>query len=138
MFKTVALAWHKSNKKWSQNTADRQLASLNNHVFPVIGSLPVSELKPRHFIVLLKGIEGKDLLEVASRTRQHLRNIMRDAVHQGSVESNPTDNLEGVTTPPVRRHYPACRWNGFLSCSNALKGIIRAANLAVMHFVAQG
>lgn len=56
LFKTVALAWHKSNKKWSQNTADRLLASLNNHIFPVIGHLSFSELKPRHFIDLLKSI----------------------------------------------------------------------------------
>lgn len=107
VFKTVALAWHKSNKKWSQNTADRLLASLNNHVFPVIGHLSVSELKPRHFIGLLKGIEEKGLLEVASRTRQHLSNIMRHAVHQGLIDNNPAANLDGVTAPPVRRHHPA-------------------------------
>ncbi len=107
VFKNVALAWHKSNRKWSQNTADRLLASLNNHIFPVIGNLPVSELKPRHFIDLLKGIEAKGLLEVASRTRQHLSNIMRHAVHQELIDTNPAANLGGVTTPPVRRHYPA-------------------------------
>ncbi|MEQ5055425.1 integrase arm-type DNA-binding domain-containing protein [Klebsiella michiganensis] len=107
VFKTVALAWHKSNKKWSQNTADRLLASMNNHIFPVIGHLSVSELKPRHFIDLLKGIEEKGLLEVASRTRQHLSNIMRYAVHQGFIDSNPAASLDGVTTPPVRHHYPA-------------------------------
>lgn len=107
VFKNVALAWHKSNRKWSQNTADRLLASLNNHIFPVIGNLPVSELKPRHFIDLLKGIEEKGLLKVASRTRQHLSNIMRHAVHQELIDTNPAANLGGVTTPPVRRHYPA-------------------------------
>ncbi|MCA5355562.1 tyrosine-type recombinase/integrase [Klebsiella pneumoniae] len=107
VFKNVALAWHKSNRKWSQNTADRLLASLNNHIFPVIGNLPVSELNPRHFIDLLKGIEEKGLLEVASRTRQHLSNIMRHAVHQELIDTNPAANLGGVTTPPVRRHYPA-------------------------------
>jgi hypothetical protein len=53
----------------------------------VIGHLSVTELKPRHFIDLLKGIEGKGLLEVASRTRQHLSNIMRHAVHQGLIEA---------------------------------------------------
>ncbi|EHB7855405.1 tyrosine-type recombinase/integrase [Escherichia coli] len=107
VFKSVALAWHKSNRKWSQNTADRLLASLNNHIFPVIGNLPVSELKPRHFIDLQKGIEEKGLLEVASRTRQHLSNIIRHAVHQELIDTNPAANLGGVTTPPVRRHYPA-------------------------------
>lgn len=107
VFKTVALDWHKNNRKWSQSTADRLLASMNNHIFPVIGHLSVTELKPRHFIDLLKGIEAKGLLEVASRTRQHLCNIMRHAVHQGFIDSNPAANLDGVTMPPVKRHYPA-------------------------------
>ena len=106
VFKNVALAWHKSNRKWSQNTADRLLASLNNHIFPVIGNLPVSELKPRHFIDLQKGIEEKGLLEVASRTRQHLSNIIRHAVHQELIDTNPAANLGAVSTLPVRRHYP--------------------------------
>ncbi|BDS26432.1 TPA: integrase arm-type DNA-binding domain-containing protein [Enterobacter asburiae] len=107
VFKTVALSWHKSNRKWSQNTADRLLASMNNHIFPIIGHQSVSELKPRNFIDLLKGIEEKGLLEVASRTRQHLCSIMRHAVHQGLIDTNPAANLDGVTAPPVRRHYPA-------------------------------
>ena len=107
VFKTVALSWHKSNRKWSQNTADRLLASMNNHIFPIIGHQSVSELKPRNFIDLLKGIEEKGLLEVASRTRQHLCSVMRHAVHQGLIDTNPAANLDGVTAPPVRRHYPA-------------------------------
>ncbi|MCP2005161.1 UNVERIFIED_ORG: hypothetical protein J2Y78_003701 [Buttiauxella agrestis ATCC 33320] len=46
VFKNVAIEWHKSNIKSSQNTADRLLASMNNHIFPVIGHLPVTELPP--------------------------------------------------------------------------------------------
>ena len=52
-FKTVALAWHRSNKKWSQSTADSLLTNMNNHIFPIMGHLPVTELKTRHFIDLL-------------------------------------------------------------------------------------
>ncbi|PWC18372.1 integrase [Brenneria roseae subsp. roseae] len=106
-FMTVALSWHKSNRTWSENHAARLLASLNNHIFPAFGNQPITELKTRHFTALLKGIEEKGLLEVASRARQHLCNIMRYAVQQGWVESNPALNLVGVTAPPVRRHYPA-------------------------------
>lgn len=80
---------------------------MNNHILPVTGHLPVAELKPRHFIDLLKGIEQKGLLEVAARTRQHMCNIMRHAVHQGMIESNPASNLEGIIAAPVKRHYPA-------------------------------
>ena len=38
-FEAVALSWHKSNKKWSQNTADRLLASMRNHIFPCSGAV---------------------------------------------------------------------------------------------------
>ena len=106
-FKHVALSWHKSNRTWSENHSARLLASMNNHIFPKIGHLLVTELKAPHFIDLLKGIETKGLLEVASRTRQHLCNIMRHAVHQGMIENNPASNLEGIITAPVKRHYPA-------------------------------
>ncbi|EHG4039358.1 integrase arm-type DNA-binding domain-containing protein [Salmonella enterica] len=107
LFKTVALGWHKSNKKLLKSTADRQLATMNNHIFPVIGHLSVTELKPRHFIDLLKGIEAKGLSEVASRARQHMCNIMRYAVHQEFIDTNPAEGLNCVITPPVKRHYPA-------------------------------
>ncbi|ANJ95244.1 tyrosine-type recombinase/integrase [Serratia plymuthica] len=106
-FKYVALDWHKSNRTWSENHAARLLASMNNHIFPVIGHLPISELKPRHFIDLLKGIEQKGLLEVAARTRQHMCNIMRHAIHQELIDNNPAANLDGIIAAPVKHHYPA-------------------------------
>lgn len=106
-FKTVALGWHKTNKKWSPDYAERILASMNNHIFPAIGHLPVTTLKTQHFTALLRVIEDKGFLEVASRTRQQLCNIMRYAVQQGLTENNPAQHLEGVTALPVKNHYPA-------------------------------
>ncbi|MCV8263842.1 site-specific integrase, partial [Escherichia coli] len=66
-----------------------------------------TSLKPRHFIALLKGIEQKGLLEVAARTRQHMCNIMRHAIHQELIENNPAANLDGIIAVPVKHHYPA-------------------------------
>ncbi|KAB8148862.1 tyrosine-type recombinase/integrase [Raoultella ornithinolytica] len=106
-FKAVALAWHKTNKKWSPDYAARILASMENHIFPAIGHLPVTTLKTQNFTALLRVIKDKGFLEVASRTRQQLCNIMRYAVQQGFTENNPAQHLEGVTAPPVKNHYPA-------------------------------
>lgn len=106
-FKVVALNWHKTNKKWSADYATRILANMNNHIFPAIGHLPVTLLKTQHFTALLRVIEDKGFLEVASRTRQQICNIMRYAVQQGLTENNPALHLEGVTAPPVKNHYPA-------------------------------
>lgn len=108
-FKAVALEWHKSraDKKWSADYASRLLASMNNHIFPAIGHLPATLLKTQHFTTLLKDIEEKGFLEVASRTRQHLCNIMHYAVQRGLVENNPAMYLDGVTAPPAKHHHPA-------------------------------
>ena len=80
---------------------------MTNHIFPVIGQMPVDTLKPRHFIDVLKAIEKKGLLEVASRSHQHMCNIMRHAVHQDLIEHNPAESLNGITAPPAKQHYPA-------------------------------
>lgn len=56
-FEAVAVAWHKTNKKWSADYAECILASMNNHIFPAIGHLPVTMLKTQHFTALLKVTE---------------------------------------------------------------------------------
>ncbi|BDY73112.1 hypothetical protein MUTS10_03820 [Escherichia coli] len=50
-FKAVALAWHKTNKKWSADYAARILASMENHIFPAIGHLPVATLKTQDLLL---------------------------------------------------------------------------------------
>ncbi|EEC0293611.1 DUF4102 domain-containing protein [Salmonella enterica subsp. enterica] len=106
-FKAVALDWHKTNKKWSADYASRILASMENHIFPAIGHLPVASLKMQDFTALLRVIEEKGFLEVASRTRQQLSNIMKHAVQQQLIRHNPAQYLEGVVASPVKNHYPA-------------------------------
>ncbi|EBX6014777.1 DUF4102 domain-containing protein [Salmonella enterica subsp. enterica serovar Dortmund] len=106
-FKAVALEWHKTNRKWSADYAARILASMENHIFPAIGHLSVTRLKTQHFTALLRVIEEKGFLEVASRTRQQLNNIMRYAVKQEIIEHNPAQYLDGVVASPETKHYPA-------------------------------
>ena len=138
-FETIALKWHKTNKKWSPDYASRLLSSMRKHIFPAIGHLPVTTLKTKHFTSLLKVIEEKGFLEVASRTRQQICNIMRYAVQQGLIENNPALYLEGVTAPPTTRHHPALpleRLPELLECIDSYhKGreITRLAVLLTLH-----
>lgn len=134
-FKAVALAWHKTNKKWSADYAARILASMENHIFPTIGHLPVARLKTQHFTELLRVIEGKGFLEVASRTRQQLCNIMRYAIQQGLIENNPAQHLDGVVASPVKHHYPALpleRLPELLDCIGGYRQGRELTRLAVM------
>ncbi len=80
-------------------------------------------------IDLLKGIEKKGLLEVASRTRQHMCNIMRHAVHQELIENNPAANLDGIITSPVKRHYPALQLERLPELLTRIEGYKQAREL---------
>ncbi len=107
--KSVLKRWlwpAQNQQKWSPDYAERILASMENHIFPAIGHLPVTTLKTQHFTALLRVIEDKGFLEVASRTRQQLCNIMRYAVQQGFTENNPAQHLK---VSPRRRLKPLSR-----------------------------
>ena len=124
-FKTVALGWHKTNKKWSPDYAERILASMNNHIFPAIGHLPVTTLKTQHFTALLRVIEDKGFLEVASRTRQQLCNIMRYAVQQGLTETTRRSIWKASPRRRLKTTIPPCRRRGCPNCLSVLVIISR-------------
>lgn len=57
-FEAVAVAWHKTNKKWSADYADRILASMKNHIFPAIGHLPGHSAENAEFHGIAEGYRG--------------------------------------------------------------------------------
>lgn len=127
-FRTAALEWHKTNKKWSADYADRILACMENHIFPAIGHRSVTSLKAKDFTALLRVIEDKGFLEVASRTRQRLCNIMRYAVQQGLTENNPAMHQEGQLLPRTRITVRHCLQSVCRNCCPVLMAISRDRN----------
>ncbi|WP_373860947.1 phage integrase central domain-containing protein [Azotobacter vinelandii] len=55
----------------------------------------------------LKAAEKRDTLELASRLRQHITGIMREAVEAGHIDSNPANDLQGATATGKVQHRPA-------------------------------
>ena len=49
-FKEVAIEWHGTNKKWSEDHAHRVLKSLEDNLFAALGERNIAELKTRRFI----------------------------------------------------------------------------------------
>lgn len=123
-FEIVALNWHKTNKKWSADYADRILASIKNHVFPVIGHMPVTMLKTQHFTALLKVIENNGFLEVASRARQQILQYHALCCSAGTHRKQP-GTLSGRCYCAAGITIPPCRWSGCPNCLSALVIISR-------------
>lgn len=79
-FKEVAIEWHGTNKKWSEDHAHRVLKSLEDNLFVALGERNITELKTRDLLASIKAVEMSGRLEVAARLQQRATAIMRYAV----------------------------------------------------------
>jgi integrase len=70
--------------------------SLINHVFPVIGKRNITDLKTRDLLQPIKAAEKSGHLEIAARLQQRITAIMRYAVHNSIIDSNPAQDLAGA------------------------------------------
>ncbi|WP_263064397.1 tyrosine-type recombinase/integrase [Dickeya dadantii] len=106
-FKEVAIEWHSTNKKWSQEHSQRVLKSLEDNLFPAIGKRNIAELKTRDLLAPIKAVEQSGRLEVASRLQQRTTAIMRYAVQSGLIDYNPAQEMAGAVASSNRQHRPA-------------------------------
>lgn len=106
-FKEVAIEWHATNKKWSQEHSYRVLKSLEDNLFPAIGKRNIAELKTRDLLAPIKAVEQSGRLEVASRLQQRTTAIMRYAVQSGLIDYNPAQEMAGAVASSNRQHRPA-------------------------------
>jgi integrase len=105
-FEAVAREWHGKKKPgWAPATAQRMLRSLENNVFPWIGSKPISEIKPTELLSAIRNAESRGALDLAHRLREMAGQVFRYAVATGRAERDPSGDLRGAL-PPVRvKHY---------------------------------
>ncbi|MBJ9145891.1 integrase arm-type DNA-binding domain-containing protein [Citrobacter braakii] len=106
-FEQLAVEWHATNKKWSEEHSRRVLKSLEDNLFPAIGKRNIADLKTRDLLAPIKAVELSGRLEVASRLQQRTTAIMRYAVQSGLVDYNPAQEMVGAVASSNRQHRPA-------------------------------
>jgi len=106
-FEQLAVEWHATNKKWSEEHSRRVLKSLEDNLFPAIGKRNIAELKTRDLLAPIKAVEMSGRLEVASRLQQRTTAIMRYAVQSGLLDYNPAQEMVGAVALSNRQHRPA-------------------------------
>lgn len=106
-FKKIALEWHQTyDKKWTEKHSKNVLRRLEMDVFPEIGSMPISSIKPTHIINALKKVQKRGAYEPAHRLRQYCSQIFQHAMIHEIAETNPASEISQVLQPIVRKHYP--------------------------------
>ena len=107
-FEVIAREWMaKNTPKWSDSHIRTLTSRLERDVYPVIGSRPIAEIKPRDILALLQGEEARGVLETASRIKSYCSQIFRYAVATLRAETDPTAPLRGAIATNKRKHHAA-------------------------------
>jgi integrase len=78
--------------------------SLELHIFPRIGDLPIHTVRARHAIETLSPIAAKGTLETVKRLCQRLNEIMIYAVNTGLIDANPLSGISKAFESPAKKH----------------------------------
>ncbi len=91
----LSRAWFEHRAEaWVDRTRTIILASLENDVFPVLGSVPIADVTPADIRNLVQGIEARGAAETAGRVFQRLRSIFRYAIAHDMIKTDPTYPLK--------------------------------------------
>ncbi len=94
--------------KWSDGHASKIIRRLETWVFPHIGNILISELKPLQVLECLRIAESKGRLETAGRQREYIQRICSYGILHGMIEQNPCTALgRGAIQSPKTKHMAA-------------------------------
>lgn len=120
-FKKIAEQWHKKESgRWSKDHAKRVWNSLEADAFPHLGDIPVKDIKAPAVLYVIRQIEKREALDVATRVKQRISGILRYATYMGIIEYNPVDALKDVIRTRKVQHRKAIKLEELPSFLNDL------------------
>lgn len=108
-FEAVARAWLATTEsKRAKVTQSRITTLLEKDIFPYIGSMPISNIKPRDVLdKAVRRIEARGTIDTAHRAKQFCGQIFRYAVAVGLAERDVTTDLRGALASIPKSHFAA-------------------------------
>ncbi len=108
--KNVASQWLEVKKSSvSKDHAADSWRSLELHVFPKLGKLPIHKITAVKTIETIKPIAAKGSLETVKRLCQRLNEVMVYAVNSGLITANPLAGIGKAFQLPAKQHLPTLR-----------------------------
>lgn len=96
-FRAVALDWVETHgARWTKSHRDRVVRSLEADVFTALGNLPINEISPPMVLEVIRSVESRGALDVASRILQRTNAVFRYAIQSGLATYNPASDMNGV------------------------------------------
>ncbi|WP_348697605.1 integrase arm-type DNA-binding domain-containing protein [Duganella fentianensis] len=107
-FNAIAREWLEKTKAQRAETTQIKVNDwLTRNLFPYIGAMPISQIKPRDVLLALERMEARGAIESAHRVKQLCGQVFRYAVAVGLAERDVTADLRGALAAIPRSHYAA-------------------------------
>ena len=107
-FEAIARRWHSDNLiRWKENHAARVLRYFETDVFPVIGAMPIQEIRVSDIKTVLDGVMTRGVNNTAEKIREWTGAIFDYAVMLEVVETNPAYSLRKYIPAKQTDHRPA-------------------------------
>lgn len=105
-FEAVAREWFaKMAPTWAAGHAEKVMRRMELYLFPWIGSRPIGKLTAPDLLNCLRRVESRGKHDTALRAKQNAGQVFKYAVATGRADRDPSGDLRGALTPPVRAHY---------------------------------
>jgi integrase len=106
----VASQWLEVKKSTvSESHAQDSWRSLELHIFPLLGKLPIHKVTAVKAIETIKPVAMKGSLETVKRLCQRLNEIMVYSVNTGLINTNPLSGINKAFQSPVKQHQPTIK-----------------------------
>nr|WP_314075062.1 integrase arm-type DNA-binding domain-containing protein [uncultured Roseococcus sp.] len=127
-FEKAARAWHaRMASTWTSTHATDVISSLEAHVFPTLGPLPMAAITPPMVLHVLRAIEARPAIETAHRVRQRISAVFVDAIAGGTASADPAAVVKGALRPVEKGRQPA------ITELPALQEMLRRAETTAAH-----
>ena len=97
LFKPIAEEWlKKESGRWSKDHTEQVWQTIKADALPHLDNMIIKDIRTSDVLYVIKKIESRGALDVASRVKQRISSIFRYAVQTGYVEFNPVDSLKDI------------------------------------------
>jgi integrase len=107
-FEKIARKWLETKEEGLNEKYSKQcLVRMEQHVFPQIGDLPLTEITIPDVVEVVEKIGKRGTIETAKRMKQLIGQVFRYASQRGLCVHNPAADLRDLLPSPQEKHH-AC------------------------------
>jgi integrase len=107
-FEKIARRWLEMKEEGlNKNYSKQCLSRMEQHVFPLIGDLPLTEITIPDVVKVVEKIGKRGTIETAKRMKQLIGQVFRYASQRGLCVHNPAADLRDILPSTVEKHF-AC------------------------------